>query len=158
MKVSRPYKSKSLTILMIYTPQCSMTKRPCFLNADTLVYSLGRGDRYYNGWFSPAATDGDRAKWRLEILAAVAKNRPPGRQDFGVCATEGNAVSHVATAAVAASVHAALYARLSIVSGHAPKYTQDMATWLQGVLLGLEAVGLASTQRAAALRKLGISR
>ena len=32
---SRPYKSESLTILMICTSQCNMTQRTCFLNGDT---------------------------------------------------------------------------------------------------------------------------
>ena len=47
--------------------------------------------------------------------------------------------------------------RLSIISAHESTRAQDVATCFEGVLLDLEAVGLGSKPRAAALRKLGIS-
>ncbi len=47
--------------------------------------------------------------------------------------------------------------RLSILSGHASTYKQDMGTWFEDVLLELEATGGGPTPRGRVLRKRGIS-
>ena len=63
----------------------------------------------------------------------------------------------MARAAHAASLHEAMYLRLSILSGHTSTYMQDMGTRFEGVLLELEATGGGPTTRGRVLRKRGIS-
>ena len=90
-------------------------------------------------------------------MTEEAKNRAPGNAAFLKAASEAHAASVIARAAVAASLHEAMYSRLSIISGHASTYAQDMETWLEDVLLPLEALGRGPVPRTEVLRKLGIS-
>ena len=72
-------------------------------------------------------------------------------------AQKGRISSGIAKAARAASLHEAMYLRLSILRGHESTYKQDMGTWFEGVLLDLEAVEGAPAPRAGVLRKGGVS-
>ena len=56
-------------------------------------------------------------------------------------AQKGRISSGIAKAARAASLHEAMYLRLSILRGHESTYKQDMGTWFEGVLLDLVSVG-----------------
>ena len=96
-----------------------------------LLYTFGRGDRYWGRWFSSRTTDGDRAKRVAEIRAEAAKNQGTGNAAFLKAALEAAAASIIARAALAASLHEAMYSRLNTISGHASTYAQDMGPWFE---------------------------
>ena len=121
----------------------------------SLLYSFGR--RYWDGWYSPGASDGQRVKWVLEILTEEEQNGAAGNVALSSMTAEGHVASIIGRVTVAASLRDAMYSRLSIISGHTSTYAQDMETWLEDVLLPLEALGRGPVPRTEVLRKLGIS-